>query len=62
MEDKTYLNRPFLQIYFECCRIYQRVYRDRCGMGYSGRCPSCLRAIRFRVGTNGTPSRSFTVG
>lgn len=61
MEDKSYLNRPFLSIFFKCCQVYQRIYRDRSGAAYSGRCPRCLRTIRFRVGHGGTQSRGFEV-
>ncbi|HEX9841780.1 MAG TPA: hypothetical protein VGC20_03475 [bacterium] len=61
MEAKPYLNRPYLRVFFECCSIYQRIYRDPDGHAYSGRCPRCLRPIRFRVGPNGTPARDFAV-
>ena len=56
------LNRPYLRVFFECCTVYQRIYRDRNGITYSGRCPRCLRTIRFRVGPGGTASRDFVVG
>jgi hypothetical protein len=62
MEAKTYLNRPFLRVYFACCRVYQRIYRDPSGSAYNGRCPRCLRPIRFRVAPNGVTARDFTVG
>lgn len=61
MEAKSYVNRPFLRVYFECCQVYQRIYRDRSGEAYTGRCPRCLRTIRFRVGPDGTPARDFRV-
>ena len=61
-EGESHLNRPYLRVYFECCTIYQRIYRDRDGRAYSGRCPRCLRTIRFRVGPGGTASRDFVVG
>jgi hypothetical protein len=61
MQARPYLNRPYLRVFFECCHIYQRLYRDRSGEAYSGRCPHCLRPIRFRVGSDGTPARDFTV-
>lgn len=60
-EHPGYVNRPFLRVYFECCAVYQRLYRDRGGRTYSGRCPRCLRPIRFRIGPGGTPARDFTV-
>jgi len=61
MDEKPYLNRPFLRVFFECCNIYQRIYRDTHGQAYSGRCPRCLRPIRFKVGPTGTRARDFAV-
>lgn len=61
MAERTYVNRPFLRVYFECCSVYQRLYRDASGQSYTGRCPRCLRPIRFRVGTDGTTARDFSV-
>lgn len=46
---------------FECCSIYQRIYRDPSGESYQGRCPRCLRSVRFRVAPNGTRVRVFAV-
>ncbi len=51
--------RPYLGVMFDCCRVYQRVYRDRDGSTYRGRCPRCLRTITFVVGPDGTQSRVF---
>ena len=61
MEDDSLANRPYLQIQFDCCRVYQRVYRDRSGRFYLGRCPKCLRQIRFRIGPGGNSARRFRV-
>jgi len=61
MEKKTYLNRPYLQIFFDCCQVYQRVYRNRSGEAYAGRCPRCLRIIRFKIAPHGTSARGFIV-
>ena len=61
MEANTLQPRPFLRIFYECCRVYQRLYRNPDGTTYQGRCPRCLRPVRFRVGPNGTAARAFTV-
>ena len=61
MTSQSLLGRPYLRIMFECCRIYQRIYRHRGGRFYEGRCPKCLRAVRFRIGRSGTPVRDFAV-
>ncbi len=58
---RQFSSRPYLRILFECCQVYQRIYRDRGGAYYQGRCPRCLRAVRFNVASNGTSVRDFAV-
>ena len=41
--------RPYLSVLFNCCRVYQRVYRSRDDASYAGRCQRCGRPVRFRV-------------
>ena len=53
--------RPFLSVLFNCCKIYQRVYKDRKADRYLGRCPKCGRSITFTVGPGGSSNRSFVV-
>lgn len=52
-------NRPFLSVLFECCGVYQRIYRDPSAPAYQGRCPRCGRSVTFAVGEGGTPARMF---
>lgn len=51
--------RPYLGIYFECCRVYARVYRRPDQPQYVARCPRCLRAAKIRVGPDGKSGRMF---
>ncbi len=51
--------RPFLGVMFECCKVYVRVYQDRDGKHYNGRCPRCLRTLKFVVGEGGKASRMW---
>ena len=53
--------RPYLSVRFDCCGIYQRVYRDPDGRNYRGRCPRCTRPVVFAVGEGGTNARCFVV-
>lgn len=52
---------PYLSVLFNCCRVYQRVYRRAGAEAYVGRCPKCGRTIRFEVGPGGTNERTFVV-
>lgn len=61
MKQNTLAGRPFLRIMFDCCRVYQRIYRNRTGQFYEGKCPRCLRTVRFSVGPRGTTARAFSV-
>jgi len=51
--------RPWLSVLFDCCRVYQRVYRNAAGDAYVGGCPRCGRRVRFPVGPGGTSARAF---
>lgn len=51
--------KNFLGIYFDCCNVYGRLYKNKEGTHYVGRCPRCLRPLRVPIGEGGTNSRFF---
>mgnify|MGYP004103903895 CR=1 FL=1 len=53
--------RSFLGIMFDCCSVYNRVYINRAGTAYEGRCPRCRRSVRFVVGSGGSDKRMWRV-
>jgi hypothetical protein len=52
--------RRFVGVRFDCCSVYTRVYVNRDGTAYEGRCPRCARAVRLSIGPGGTDARFFT--
>jgi hypothetical protein len=53
--------RPYLSVYFACCGMYQRIYKNADGTAYAGHCPRCAKPVRFPVGPGGTTARQFVV-
>jgi len=54
--------RRFVGVQFTCCDIYTRVYVNRDGTAYDGRCPKCAKKVRLEIGPGGTDARFFTAG
>ncbi len=52
--------RRFVGVHFACCDVYVRIYVNRTETAYEGRCPCCARAVRLRIGPEGTEARFFT--
>ncbi len=51
--------RQFLGIMFECCNVYGRIYKNKEGTAYVGKCPKCLKNVMVKVGNEGTNNRFF---
>ena len=49
----------FLSVWFQCCHTYGRMYRNRHGTRYEGRCPRCGTAVGAKIGPQGTSQRVF---
>tara|TARA_B100000686_G_C16786238_1_gene975445 strand:- start:1376 stop:1552 length:177 start_codon:yes stop_codon:yes gene_type:complete len=51
--------KKFLGIMFECCNIYRRIYINKDGNAYEGRCPKCFGEVKIIIGQDGSEKRIF---
>jgi len=51
--------RKFIGVKYNCCNIYVRIYANKEGTAYEGRCPKCFRPVKFKIGEGGTDHRFF---
>ena len=58
-DEKNEKKSNYLGIMFNCCNTYGRIYKNKEGKAYVGRCPKCMRSIKIPIGEGGTSQRFF---
>ncbi|MBG80610.1 MAG: hypothetical protein MK089_00690 [Phycisphaerales bacterium] len=58
-ESKTGKPRQFLSIWFRCCHVYGRLYKNASQTSYNGGCPRCATRARVMIRPDGTTRRCF---
>ena len=51
--------RRFLSVWFRCCHVYGRMYRNDAQTAYEGRCPGCGAPVHAVIDPGGTTQRMF---
>ncbi len=54
--------REFVGIFWECCKVYSRIYLNSRGTAFVGWCPKCARRVQMNISQSGSKSRFFNVG
>ncbi len=52
--------RPYIGMHFKCCHVYARIYLNREGTAFSGRCPKCGTPVLIKAKSGGSRSRFWT--
>lgn len=55
-------SRPSLNVLFQCCNVYSRIYLNHLGTAFIGHCPKCAKRIVIKAGPGGSSSRFWTAG
>jgi len=50
--------RKFIGVWFECCHAYGRLYKNKEGTLYRGRCPKCLRSVQVPINSSSEKATS----
>ncbi|GHT14099.1 hypothetical protein FACS1894170_10770 [Planctomycetales bacterium] len=53
------VQRKFVGVKFNCCGVYVRIYVNKDGTAYEGRCPKCFKPVKLKIGSGGTDNRFF---
>ncbi len=51
--------RRFPSVWYQCCHVYGRMYRNPEATAYEGRCPKCGAAVHALIGPDGSNRRMF---
>jgi len=51
--------QAFLSVWYRCCHVYGRLYRNAEETAYDGRCPRCGIPVRALIGPDGSDHRIF---
>ena len=54
--------RPYIGVFWECCKVYSRISLNKKGTAYVGWCPRCAKRVQLNVSPTGSKSRFFNVG
>jgi len=54
--------RPFLGVLFRCCHVYARIYLNKEGTAYIGRCPRCGAVVKILTSSDGSRTRFWEAG
>ena len=52
----------FLSIWYRCCHVYGRLYKNADATHYEGQCPRCGASLDVPIGEGGTSRRMFEAG
>lgn len=58
-EPEKQAPRAFLSIWYRCCHVYGRLYKNAAGTKYNGCCPRCASRAHVLVRPDGTTRRCF---
>jgi hypothetical protein len=61
-EKRDETGRPYISMFYECCNVYARIYKNKAGTAYVGWCPRCARQVYLKVGEGGVDCRMFRSG